>query len=384
MRVIWLLALNDLRLTAKDRPALIWMIIMPIAMMAFFGMMGGGGSNTTPLIALTIDNQDSGWLGDAFVAELEARQLEITSLADVDVNADANAAESPVRVLHLPAGLTDGVLGGDPQTLRLETREDASMDFTFAAQVNVFRAIVTTLGRLVELGQGGGVPDADRFARLASREPLVAADVSMAGRGTPVPSGTAQSVPGMLTMMVMMMTLIYGAVFLTQEKQQGMLRRQTVMPFGRGTLIAGKLFGRVLIGGVQTAILLLAGRFLFGVHYGSSGGALLLLLVSYVAAVAGLSTWLGAVARDAGQASAIGWIGSLVMAAVGGCWWPAEVMPEWMRAASRIFPTSWAMDGFHQLISFGHGFDGVWLPSLALFGFAAVSGIAGARHLRVD
>ena len=30
MRKIWLLALNDLRLTARDRAAFFWMILMPL------------------------------------------------------------------------------------------------------------------------------------------------------------------------------------------------------------------------------------------------------------------------------------------------------------------------------------------------------------------
>ena len=50
MKRIWLLALNDVRLTMRDRAAFVWMLAMPLAMMWFFGNIGGGGSsgpNTT-------------------------------------------------------------------------------------------------------------------------------------------------------------------------------------------------------------------------------------------------------------------------------------------------------------------------------------------------
>jgi ABC-2 type transport system permease protein len=73
-----------------------------------------------------------------------------------------------------------------------------------------------------------------------------------------------------------------------------------------------------------------------------------------------------------------------VLAALGGCWWPAELMPGWMRTLSHALPTAWAMDGFHALITFGHGLEAVLVPTTVLLGFAAVFSAAGARLLRFD
>ena len=70
-----------------------------------------------------------------------------------------------------------------------------------------------------------------------------------------MPSGTAQSVPGIVTFIVMMMTLIYGAVFLTMEKESGMLRRQAALPMGRRRIFLGKLGGRLLMAAMQIVIL---------------------------------------------------------------------------------------------------------------------------------
>jgi len=181
-----------------------------------------------------------------------------------------------------------------------------------------------------------------------------------------------------------MMTLIYGAVFLTLERRSGMLRRQATAPLSRRQVFLGKLLGRLLIALAQIVVLVVAGRFLFGVSWGSSPSGLALLLLAYAAAVGSLSTLLGATLRTPEQASAVGWILAMVMAALGGCWWPAELMPDWMRTFSHILPTAWAMDGFHGLITFGHGLNAVLLPSAALFGFAALFGAAGAKLLRFD
>jgi ABC-type multidrug transport system permease subunit len=107
-------------------------------------------------------------------------------------------------------------------------------------------------------------------------------------------------------------------------------------------------------------------------------------MASYSLAVGSMSILLGAVVRTEAQASSIGWIASMVMAALGGCWWPSEIMPAWMWKLAHVFPTAWAMDGFHALISFGRGIEGVWLPCLALCGFGLVFSMLGARFLRFE
>jgi ABC-type Na+ efflux pump permease subunit len=384
MRKIVLLALNDLRRTVKDRTSAIWMLLLPITLMWFFGNIGAGSSGP-PMVTLTVVDRDGGWLAREFVEELKGEQINLQQKTPQE----AATAENKVRTLVIPGGFTANVLAGEAQTLRLEKEQGSDEDFGLAAQVNVVRAAVRTIARLVEMdqagelaGEGSEAGAAERFRALGDREPLVRLEVTTAGEGRPVPRGRAQSVPGTLTMTVLMMTLIYGAVFLTTEKQDGTLRRQMTLPVGRGHVYAGKLLGRFLIAAVQVVVLLAAGKFLYQISYGPSVAGLALLTCCFCLAVAGLTTLMGAVLRTPEQAGSIGWLLTMVLAALGGCWWPAEVMPRWLRQASHALPTAWAMDGFHALISFGRGLDGVIVPSLALLGFAVVFSALGARLLR--
>jgi ABC-type multidrug transport system permease subunit len=379
-RQIAVLAGNDLRLAARDRAAFIWMLLLPLALMWMFGSMNRGGP--PPKASLGVEDRDGGWLARSLVKELAGERIELTEVRP-------QSQDRPARTLIIPQGFTANALAGHQQTLRLEKSSDANEEFSLAAEAHIVRAIVRVVGRLAEVGPAAasdprGEAQQRAFAALGSRPPLVSVAVSTAGGGHPVPRGFAQSVPGTLTMTVLMMTLIYGAVFLTLEKRQGMIRRQATLPLPRGAVYLGKLAGRLLIAGAQAVLLLLAGRFLFHVSWGSSPGGLALLLGSYLLAVAALSTFLGAILSTPEQASAVGWISSMVLAALGGCWWPSEVMPNWMRAASHVLPTAWAMDGFHGLISFGHGFQDVLVPAAALLGFGGAFSLLAARLLRVE
>jgi ABC-type multidrug transport system permease subunit len=378
MKNVLRLALNDVRLTARDRPALIWMLVLPLAMMWLFGNAFDGGGGGSARITLTVVDRDGGWLARAFVEELQDETLRMNELTP-----EKHAAADPdarVRSLIIPAGFTEQVLAGNPQVLRLEREAGSNQEFGLAGQMHIVRTIVRTVGRLIETGAEGEAA----FLALGEREVPVRLEVSQAGRGRPVPSGFNQSVPGILTMIVLMMTLIYGAVFLTLEKQTGMLRRQQGLPLSRMKIYLGKLGGRLLIAGVQLVVLVVLGSVLFPVSWGGSPLGLVLVLGSFAVAVSGLATLLGALLHTPAQASAVGWIGSMGMAGLGGCWWPAEVMPDWLRTAAHTLPTAWAMDGLHELISFGRGADAVLVPSAVLLGFGAVFAILGARWLRFD
>jgi len=366
---------NDLRLTARDRASFLWMLLLPLALMWMFGAMNSGGGPRKA--SLAVEDRDGGWLARALVKELAGERIELVEVPPGPAVASGKKPEPPPRTLVIPQGFTANVLAGRQQKLVLAKASGAREEFSLAAEVDVVRAIVRVVGRLAEGGTNPG-----GFSTLAARPPLVSVAVSTAGGGHPVPSGFAQSVPGTLTMTVLMMTLIYGAVFLTLEKRQGMIRRQATLPLPRGTIFLGKLLGRLFIAGAQAVLLLAAGRLVFGLSWGSSPGGLALLLGAYLLAVAALSTLLGAILETPEQASAVGWISSMLLAALGGCWWPSEVMPRWLWRAAHVLPTPWAMDGFHALISFGHGIDAVILPAAVLLGFAVVFAVLGSRFLR--
>src|SRR6185295_14025734 len=276
VRKILLLARNDLRLTLRDRASFFWMLAMPIALMWFFGQMGGGGSGP-PKVTLTVVDRDGGWLARALLEQLANENVNLRQIAP----AELAAAKDVVRILNIPKGFTASVLAGKQQKLRIEKAKNADRDFSRAADAHLLRAVVRTLGLLVEMNAAGKLPpklDAPAAAaeldRLAARPRQVSLAVSTAGHGRAVPAGTAQSVPGALTMVVLMMTLIYGGVFLTVERREGMLRRQVTLPLSRRDLFLGKLAGRLLVAAIQMVVLLAIGHFVFGVDFGRSPAGL--------------------------------------------------------------------------------------------------------------
>jgi ABC-2 type transport system permease protein len=150
-----------------------------------------------------------------------------------------------------------------------------------------------------------------------------------------------------------------------------------------GTLI-GKLFARFLVGLLQMVVLLAIGYGLFGVSLGRYPAMLLLpaAAISFAAAAFGLI--IACVARTHDSVMPFGAVVAMAMSAIGGCWWPLDFEPSWMRAFAQLLPTTWTMLAFNNLmIRDLPAVSALW-PSLATITLGIVFlvvGLFGASRL---
>jgi len=83
---------------------------------------------------------------------------------------------------------------------------------------------------------------------------------------------------------------------------------------------------------------------------------------------------LATVAKTERGASALAVLCSLLLAPLGGCWWPLFIEPSWMQFLAKVTPHGWANEGFNKLLLFGAtGDDPAWqMAAVAGFGLAFV------------
>ncbi|MEM9643512.1 MAG: ABC transporter permease, partial [Planctomycetota bacterium] len=223
--------------------------------------------------------------------------------------------------------------------------------------------------------------DESQVRRMLDREKPVRLDVRFAGRRQ-VPTGFDQSVPGYVVMFVLMNLLIFGGLAISQERVNGVLRRLAAQPVSKSQVIVGKILGRFLLGVVQIVYLLMVSRFLFGMDYAGNLPLITLTILVFAWGCASLGVFIGAVVKTPESVQGICTLGSVAMAALGGCWWPLEIVPDFARRIGQLFPTAWAMSAMHQLISFGGGFADIQHELILIAGFALVATALAARFLR--
>jgi ABC-2 type transport system permease protein len=399
---IYRIAANDFRLTWKERSVILWMFVMPIAFITFFGMSFGGRGGVRPRASLTIENRDGGFLADELIEALRSENIAVTD--SLPEGAEA------IRTLVIPEDFTRRVLGREPVTLLLSRDEGANVEASETASVAVFRGLLRVVAGCVEVEAAALERADERFAvrgdtihgslwefaagregeldsirvaldEIRSRGTLVSVAASQAGRAREIPSGFQASVPGSLVMFVLM-AMVFSGTAITAERSGGIIRRLGMTPAGRHEVVLGKLFGRIVVAGIQITFLLVVGRFIYGIDLGRSVPALVILMLAFAFCTGSFSLLFGSLFRDPDQVAGFAIVITLVMAALGGCWWPLEVVSRPFRIVAFCLPTGWAIDGIHRLISFGRGLDAVLVNVLVLCGFGAVFILLASKRLR--
>ena len=75
--------------------------------------------------------------------------------------------------------------------------------------------------------------------------------------------------------------------------------------------------------------------------------------------------------------------GAMVLSALGGCWWPIELVPETFKTIAMLTPSYWAMHGLQSVMYFGRSSEVVVFECPILLGFATLFAMAamGASRL---
>ncbi len=363
---------NDIRLFLRMKAGYVWLFIVPLVFVYFFGMaFRRSGDPANPRPAVLIENRDAGFLGTLLLEELDAQGMRLVD--------DTKRGEAE-RGIRIPADFTGKVLKTEPAKVEFFQVEGSGGESAFLIELRLIRAVVALNSHLFELASRSQEPVSESELRaLAKSENPVSLKAQFAGRN-PSPSGFQQSLPGTLVQFLMMNLMIFGGASVASERAEGVLRRLAVYPIRRWELVLGKVYGRFLLGGVQIIFFLLLGQFIFKVNLGQHLFAILLTLGLYAWLAASLGVWIGAVVENEDKIIGLCVLASSIMAALGGCWWPLEIVPATLQFVAYCVPTGWAMDALHQLISFGGGWETV-LSRLGVLAFCAAGANVGAAKM---
>ena len=95
-----------------------------------------------------------------------------------------------------------------------------------------------------------------------------------------------------------------------------------------------------------------------------------------------MSVLLGTIFSSQNQASNFGPFLGIMLGMLGGCMWPLEIVPDWVRTLGHFFPTAWAMDGYLGLIFGGVEWTVIVPSAAALIGMATVFSALAVFRLR--
>jgi ABC-2 type transport system permease protein len=206
---------------------------------------------------------------------------------------------------------------------------------------------------------------------------------ALADAGFASANGSEFAVPGMAVAFAAFGVGYAGFTFF-RDHGWGTWDRLRASPASAIDIMIGKVTPTVLVTVAQLGLLFLLGGPLFGLSISGSAVALTVLIVVLALCLSAFGMLVTALSRTMNQLNAIGSIGGVAMAMLGGAWVPVEVMPGWAQAIAPILPTYWAMQGFEDVILSGAGLAQVMKPVVIIAAFGVLFAVLAAWKFRFE
>lgn len=379
LRQAALLAVKDLQIFFRDRIAAFFAFIFPFMFVIGFTLALSGQGPSDDQLQLTIANQDDGAISRNIIrglAESGGAEGGIVLRDYAEARAAVEAGELDGFVAF-PAGFSDRLQRGQPAPLQLTLAADAGPGPEVALRglaANLAGQVSETLLAGAAVRNLTGSPTAElRVYELAAagegRTPSVQFETLPVGAVEPFNIANV-TLPGYLTMFLFFAAAMQ-AESIARERRSHTLERLLSNGARRESVILGKFLGTAGIGLTQIALMWLVGLLAFGVELGESPAAVILLSLLMGLASAAFGVLLGSLVSNQRTASTAGVLISLVLAPLGGCWWPLFITPQWLQQLARLTPHGWANGGFNKLMVFNAGLGDVTAEMAALAAFGA-------------
>jgi ABC-2 type transport system permease protein len=190
-------------------------------------------------------------------------------------------------------------------------------------------------------------------------------------------------VPGLLAVILTMTMVLLTCLALTRERERGTYENLLAMPATALEIMIGKITPNILIGAIQSFVILEAARLVFHVPMLGSLPLLALAVAVYIIANLAIGYTFSTIAQNQLQAMQMTMFFLLPSILLSGFAFPFLGMPDWAQAIGQALPATHFLRIVRGVLLKANGFSEVWpdLWPLALFTLAA-AGIALLRFRR--
>ncbi len=360
---------KELLQTRRDKRMMGIIFVMPVIQLFLFGYAVSTDVNHIALAVLDEDrSQESRQLIERFTRTgYFDYQQYLTNPREIDHALDTGQAQ---MVLRIPRGFAGDLAHG--RGTALQTILDGSDSMT--------ARIISGYATAVSQQYAGGI-QLDRLARVkgtVARLPML--DPHLRVWYNPELRSVYFMVPGVLCLILLMVTTMMTALAIVKEKEIGTLEQLVVTPITPGELMIGKTLPFLLIGFIDMVVVLLAA--LFGFHIAVAGSILLLFALSslFLLTSLGLGIFISTVSKTQQEATLSTFFVLLPFILLSGFMFPVENMPHTVQWISYLIPLKYFLEIIRGIFLKGNGIQQVWPQVAILAGFGVAILTLSARR----
>jgi ABC-2 type transport system permease protein len=283
--------------------------------------------------------------------------------------------------LSIPAGYGRAIGSGTPATVQVvaDGTDANSTTVALGYATNLVAMYAQTLGatRAAPPGQGFGLagPGSAGPRRIGTFDPQVRVWFN------PQLESKDFMIPGVLALLLLVMTAVLGSMGIVREKELGTLEQLNVTPLGRWQLIVGKLLPYGLIGAVDVFLVAAVAVFWFQVPLRGSFLLLFAMSMVYLLSTLGLGLFVSTISNTQQQAMmTAAFFVVMPMMFLSGFVFPIENMPALIQPLTYLIPLRYYLVIVRGIFLKGVGLETFWRDAFELFVFGvAILSLAAAR-----
>jgi ABC-2 type transport system permease protein len=190
-------------------------------------------------------------------------------------------------------------------------------------------------------------------------------------------------VPGLISLVLTMVSAMMTAISLSREKERGTLEILLVSPLRPAHIIVGKVAPYLLLGLANALTALGAAWLVFGVPFRGSVLLLIAEALLYTLVSLALGVLIGANAPSQRIAMLIAMVGTMLPnALLSGMIFPIASMPEVLQPVTNIVPARWFIVIARGIMLKGVGLEYLWRETLVLAAMALVLVALSVRRFK--
>ena len=356
------LSIANIRSFVRDRAALFWTFAFPLIFVVLFGLIFQGGGTSIKLAWVDSDASAGSAALRASFASIKEVVLTDEDQATATDQMKTGKVDAIIQVPHgYGASVAAATAGGTPTTPANVT---VVTDPTQATTGGIVQAVVA--GVLGAVNQGG-------------RPPIVTANVTTIQ--TQNLNIISYLVPSILGMALMQLG-VFAAIPLVADRQKMILKRLNATPLHRWQLVGSNVVMRLIIGIIQTLIIVAVGTALFGLQV--TGSLILLgsLVVLGALAFISLGYVIASFAPTEDAANSMTSVVQFPLMFLSGTFFVIDQMPQPLQVVARFLPLTYLSDALRQVMVNGTAFSPLWLCFAVLIGWTAICFGISSRFFR--
>ena len=192
-------------------------------------------------------------------------------------------------------------------------------------------------------------------------------------------------VPGILVLLVTMLTLFLSSMNIVREKEIGTLEQINVTPIKKYQFIVGKLFPFWVLGLVILTVGLTIAKVVFSVPILGNIGLIYFFTSIYLLVILGIGLIISNHSDTQQQAMFIAWFFSVIFILMSGLFTPIESMPVWAQNITLLNPIRYFVEIIRMVMLKGATFSDISRPFFIIVFYAfALNGIAVWSYKKVN